>query len=634
MRLVFFLFIITNSAMAQVGINTANPKAQLEIQSSDQANPSAIDGILIPKVDVFPAVNPNLDQDGMMVYLTTLSGTNEPGFYYWDNTNSVWKGIGNGNGWSLTGNTGTDSTINFIGTTDDTNVIFKRNNIQAGLLDTNTTSFGVFALAPTSTGIRNTAIGYTSLAFNSTGFDNTAVGHSTLNLNTTGNYNTAVGSFSISKNTTGNNNTGNGFQTLLSNTTGNNNTAMGSATLNFSTTGSNNTAVGSGALNLNTTGSDNVSIGFISLQDNTTGYENVAIGNACLTYNTTGFDNTACGHDSMYFNTTGSYNVANGYQALYRNTIGIGNNAHGNRALYSNVSGNSNTAFGNATLYNNIASENTAIGNETLFNNTNGSSNVAMGNRGLYSSTTGEKNVAIGNYAASQITNHNQNTAIGNEAMRERIGAWNTAVGSGALYSGAGIFNTAMGVYAYSSGNYNHSIAIGEGVNISASSQARIGNATVTSIGGFANWTNVSDKRFKKDINYNSVPGLDFIKKLQPVTYHLDMNAIALWQKKPNSLRFVENERIKENQLQTGFIAQEVEIAARELGFEFSGVDAPKNKDDFYGLRYAEFVVPLVKSVQEQQDQIEELKKQLNEARQKNLSLEERLKSIEQLLHQ
>ena len=45
--------------------------------------------------------------------------------------------------------------------------------------------------------------------------------------------------------------------------------------------------------------------------------------------------------------------------------------------------------------------------------------------------------------------------------------------------------------------------------------------------------------------------------------------------------------------------AQEVEEAAQSLGYEFSGVDAPKNADDLYGLRYAEFVVPLVKAVQE-----------------------------------
>jgi len=37
-----------------------------------------------------------------------------------------------------------------------------------------------------------------------------------------------------------------------------------------------------------------------------------------------------------------------------------------------------------------------------------------------------------------------------------------------------------------------------------------------------------------------------------------------------------------------------------------------------YGLRYAEFVVPLVKAVQEQQQMIEELKKQNEELRKIN----------------
>ena len=58
----------------------------------------------------------------------------------------------------------------------------------------------------------------------------------------------------------------------------------------------------------------------------------------------------------------------------------------------------------------------------------------------------------------------------------------------------------------------------------------------------------------------------------------------------------------------TGFVAQEVEQAAKKLGYDFSGVDVPKSKDGMYGLRYAEFVVPLVKAVQEQQKEIEELK--------------------------
>ncbi|MGB4850673.1 MAG: hypothetical protein WBP41_22285, partial [Saprospiraceae bacterium] len=50
-------------------------------------------------------------------------------------------------------------------------------------------------------------------------------------------------------------------------------------------------------------------------------------------------------------------------------------------------------------------------------------------------------------------------------------------------------------------------------------------------------------------------------------------------------------------------------------GYDFDGVDKPKNTDDFYGLRYDEFVMPLVNSIKEQQqtiatnsDEIEKLK--------------------------
>ena len=45
----------------------------------------------------------------------------------------------------------------------------------------------------------------------------------------------------------------------------------------------------------------------------------------------------------------------------------------------------------------------------------------------------------------------------------------------------------------------------------------------------------------------------------------------------------------------------------------FQGVDAPKNEKDFYGLRYAKFVVPLVKGIQEQQVMIESQQKRIDE---------------------
>ena len=65
--------------------------------------------------------------------------------------------------------------------------------------------------------------------------------------------------------------------------------------------------------------------------------------------------------------------------------------------------------------------------------------------------------------------------------------------------------------------------------------------------------------------------------------------------------------------VQTGFIAQEVEEAAQKANYDFSGIDAPQNEEDNYGLRYAEFVTPLVKAIQEQQKMIEELQLKIKE---------------------
>ena len=59
---------------------------------------------------------------------------------------------------------------------------------------------------------------------------------------------------------------------------------------------------------------------------------------------------------------------------------------------------------------------------------------------------------------------------------------------------------------------------------------------------------------------------------------------------------------------QSGFIAQEVEKAAKESGYDFNGVHKPANENDNYSIGYSLFVVPLVKAVQEQQQIIDSLK--------------------------
>lgn len=95
--LFLFCFSFVNFLSAQVGIGTTSPNAQFDIRSSSQVTPLNTDGILIPKVDVFPATNPTAAQQGMLVYLTTpttFGGNPKPiGFYYWNNSPADWIGI-------------------------------------------------------------------------------------------------------------------------------------------------------------------------------------------------------------------------------------------------------------------------------------------------------------------------------------------------------------------------------------------------------------------------------------------------------------------------------------------------------------------------------------------------------------
>ena len=54
-------------------------------------------------------------------------------------------------------------------------------------------------------------------------------------------------------------------------------------------------------------------------------------------------------------------------------------------------------------------------------------------------------------------------------------------------------------------------------------------------------------------------------------------------------------------------------VACEELGYDFSAVVKPVDENDMYALRYSEFVVPLVKAVQEQQGLIDQQQKQIDE---------------------
>ena len=105
---------------------------------------------------------------------------------------------------------------------------------------------------------------------------------------------------------------------------------------------------------------------------------------------------------------------------------------------------------------------------------------------------------------------------------------------------------------------------------------------------------------------------MDFIKKLTPVTYYLDVQKLDAYSKTGIiNNNILTSPDAKEKQLHTGFLAQDVEKIANELGYEFDGVHAPVNDKDHYSLAYSQFIMPLVKAVQEQQVIIENLQKQV-----------------------
>ncbi len=134
----------------------------------------------------------------------------------------------------------------------------------------------------------------------------------------------------------------------------------------------------------------------------------------------------------------------------------------------------------------------------------------------------------------------------------------------------------------------------------------RIGGAGTTSIGGPQPWTNTSDGRFKFNVKEN-IPGLEFITKLRPVSYQLNRQKLNGFY---NGTEEVSNLASYE----TGFIAQEVELAAKQIGYDFNGVYRPTDlSKDTYGIAYATLVVPLVKAVQEQQMNIEKQQKEIEE---------------------
>ena len=329
-----------------------------------------------------------------------------------------------------------------------------------------------------------------------------------------------------------------------------------------------NTAGGTNALII-TTGLYNTGFGYQALFQNTAGTANTAFGINALYGNTTAAYNTAIGFDALLSNTTGAYNTASGAYALHANTEGIDNTASGLNALFSNTTGNYNTANGFHAIYNNTeGSDNTASGTNALFSNTTGAANTASGVDALYANTTGGDNTAIGL----------------NAGLSNNTGSENTFVGVAADAN---------------AGSYTNGTALGFGAVLTASNSIVLGNSSISRI--YANVTTItaiSDRRRKKDIKALAADlGLDFIKKLQPISYRFNNGD--------------ETERY-------GFIAQDLEqalpvslqetIERSEPEHGLALIERQTDKDRTYRVSYGELTAPIVKAIQQLQQQNADLR--------------------------
>ena len=295
------------------------------------------------------------------------------------------------------------------------------------------------------------------------------------------------------------------------------------------------------------------------------------------------------------------------------NTIGLNNTATGSYTLSNNTSGERNTAFGALALANNVTgSANTALGYQALVGVSSGNSNTAGGYQSGYALTSGTANTLYGWRSGALIGTANDNAIFGYDAGSSATGGENTLIGSYAGHSmTGGTQNTYIGRQTDGAlTSLTNSTALGYGTSVSASNKVRLGNSSVTVIEGQVSFTSPSDARFKENIQ-DDVQGLDFIMKLRPVSYNFNRLSFAKHIKENTEGR--EEELTALSKIRSvGFLAQDVEKLVQQNNFTgFDAVHAPTNENDNYGISYSQFVIPLVKAVQEQQKTIEELKKKI-----------------------
>lgn len=302
------------------------------------------------------------------------------------------------------------------------------------------------------------------------------------------------------------------------------------------------------------------------------GTANLFVGNDAGVSNSIGFSNSFMGFNSGTLNSSGHQNTFVGAETGSANINGYMNSFFGRRAGFGNVDGIENTFIGAYAGQSNMnGNHNTFMGVTTGSSNTTGQENTFIGAHAGYFNNFGSNNVFLGNFSGLENISGSNNTIVGFEADA-------------------------------STSNLSNASAFGAGAIVNADNSIIIGNTSVTSIGGQVGWSTFSDKRLKSNISECKL-GLEFITKLKPVNYTYRAKGQG-------------------NIVYSGLLAQDVENVLTNLNTDFSGLVRPKNENDFYSIRYAELVVPLINSIQEQELKISSLTET-------NLELTERIEDLE-----
>ena len=232
---------------------------------------------------------------------------------------------------------------------------------------------------------------------------------------------------------------------------------------------------------------------------------------------------------------------------------------------------------------NTIGYYNTAVGQAAMNANTTGNYNTAVGTNAMLNNTTGYQNTAVGTSAMQNNTTGINNTAVGQAAMYlNTTGASNTAVGTGAMY-----LNT--------TGQNNVCLGLNSGadalVNITTQSNyVVLGNNSTATLYCKTSTINTSDARDKTNVESIAV-GLDYVRKLKPVTFNFDDRGWYPEGQAPDGSKACSIHRL-------GFLAQDILAAEQELGLPFNHVvntDFPEK----LGIAPTNLIPILVKAIQE-----------------------------------